>query len=62
MATVNIGTAVSLARHVGVTYAPAIIVVSDGRLNYFTGSISVSQIKKFLRGVLPDVPVVSMLT
>lgn len=60
MATVNIGVAVSLARHVGVTYAPAIIVVNDGYLSYFAGSITVSEIKKFLRNVLPDVTVVSV--
>lgn len=60
MATVNIGVAVSLARHVGVTYAPAIIVVNDGYLSYFAGSITISEIKKFLRNVLPDVTVVSV--
>ena len=49
MVTVNVGVAVSLAQHVGVTYAPAVVAVSDaGCLNHFTGAISVSEIKKFL--------------
>lgn len=58
MATVNIGISVSLAKHVGVTYAPAIIAVSDGHLNYFTGSIVIPEIKKFLKTVLPAVTMV----
>lgn len=62
MATVNIGVTVSLAQHVGVTYAPAIIAVSDGHLNYFTGTFVVSEIKKFLRSVLPSVTEVSAYT
>ena len=59
MVTVNIGVAVSLAQHVGVTYAPAVAAVSDGRLYHFTGTISVSEIKKFLKTILPNVIVVS---
>ena len=60
MVTVNVGVAVSLAQHVGVTYAPAVVAVSDGRLYHFTGTISVSEIKKFLKTVLPNVIVVSV--
>lgn len=59
METVNIGVSVSLAKHVGVTYAPAVTVVSDGHLNYFTGTIEISEIKKFLMSVLPEVAMVS---
>ena len=58
MVTINIGMAVSLAHHVGVTYAPAIVAVNDGRSFYFTGTFSLSGIKKFLRSVLPSVIVV----
>lgn len=61
MATVNIGIVTSLARHVGVTYAPAVIIVSDGHLNYFTGVITVSKIKQFLKSILPVVTVVRVL-
>jgi len=58
MKSVNIGIATSLARHVGVTYAPAVIVVSDGHVNHFTGAITASKIKQFLKSVLPVVTVV----
>ena len=58
MATVNIGISVSLAKHVGVIYAPALIAVNDGHLRYFTGNIVIPQIKKFLKSVLPAVTMV----
>ena len=61
MVTVNVGVAVSLAQHVGVTYAPAVVAVSNaGCLYNFTDTISVSEIKKFLKTVLPNVIVVSV--
>ena len=61
METVNIGVSVSLAKHVGMTYAPAVMVVSDGHLSYFTGTIEISEIKKFLMSVLPEVTMVSII-
>ena len=48
-----------LAQNVGVSYAPAVAAVSDGRLYHFTGTISVSEIRKFLKTILPNVIVVS---
>jgi len=62
MATVNIGISVSLAKHLCVTYAPAVVAINDGHLNYFTGTIATSEIKKFLKGLLPNVALVSVLS
>ena len=60
MATVNTGVSPLLAQHVGVTFAPAVIAVSDGRLYPFAGTISVSEIKKFLKSILPSGRVVGV--
>jgi len=61
METVHTGIALRLVRLVGVTHAPSIVAVNDGRLVHFKGYITAGNLKQFLKSLLPNIVMVSII-